>query len=485
MKNKPIVWTIAGSDSGGGAGIQADLHTFQSLGVHGCSVITAVTAQNSMAVQDVMNLGDFVSKQINALAQDLPAKAIKLGLLGDHSSIESIASFLKNYSGKVVLDPVMISACGDSLLTDNVQTHSANMQKLFSCADIVTPNLHEVAALTGQKAINKTEMATAALKILAMGAKSVLIKGGHASNDKFSQDYWTNGTEAFWLSSIRQSGESFHGSGCTLASAITACLALGYDVKEALVIAKMYVNQGIRLAQKYGVGAPPVAHVGWPECADDVPQISMQPIEENALPFPSCGEEPLGLYPIVDRASWLELLLPLGVKTIQLRIKDNDAIDLEYEIKQAVAIAQKFSARLFINDNWELAIKYQAYGVHLGQEDLLTADMQKIRQSGMRVGISVHNYYELAIAHAHRPSYIGFGPVFATTSKTFTYTPKGLALLQQMRRIIDYPLVAIGGIDREKLPLVLDAGVDGVAIIASIIKAKDPVIATKEFLAII
>lgn len=513
---KPIVWTIAGSDSGGGAGIQADLHAFQGLGVHGCSVITAVTAQNTCAVQDIHFVPvENVVRQINALKEDLLPQAIKLGMLGDESAVAAISNFLQDYSGKVVLDPVMIAGSGDHLFADGLSERIGLLQQLFPLVDVVTPNLHEAASIVGFALSSYQTIEQAAKLILAMGAKSVLIKGGHFVADNLSQDYWTDGVDAFWLSSKRLLSAGFHGAGCTLSSAIASALALGYDLKEALVIGKMYVSRGIRLAQKQGGGLPPVAHGSWPEDSEDLPYVSAQPIQQSIPNFPDCGEEALGLYPLVENSIWLETLLLTGITTVQLRIKncnyspviasetkqsrmpefpgllplhcaqsrnDDGVAELEEEIKRAVFLSKQYNVRLFINDYWDLAIKYGAYGVHLGQTDLSDVAIEQLRQSGLRLGVSTHNYYELAVAHALHPSYIALGPIFATNSKQFSYAPLGIEKIQQWRRLVQIPLVAIGGIGKEQVAEVLAAGADGVALIAAITKAEDSVSATQELL---
>jgi hydroxymethylpyrimidine kinase/phosphomethylpyrimidine kinase/thiamine-phosphate diphosphorylase len=198
--------------------------------------------------------------------------------------------------------------------------------------------------------------------------------------------------------------------------------------------------------------------------------------------FPRCGDTPLGLYPIVDSIAWLHLLLPTGVTTFQLRLKNKKDLDIETEIKLGIALAKKFQARLFINDYWQLAIKYKAYGVHLGQENLLQADISAIYQAGLRLGISTHNDDEIKKALLIKPSYIACGPVFPTTSKKMLFGPLGVPQLQHWQQTLHYPLVAIGGINLENLSQVLATGVNGIAMISAITQADDPVGAAQEFL---
>jgi hydroxymethylpyrimidine kinase/phosphomethylpyrimidine kinase/thiamine-phosphate diphosphorylase len=191
-----------------------------------------------------------------------------------------------------------------------------------------------------------------------------------------------------------------------------------------------------------------------------------------------------GLYPIVDSSHWLEKLLPLGVKTIQLRIKDLLGAALENEIKQSIFLAKKYNAVLFVNDYWELAIRLGADGVHLGQEDLEGADIKKIHEAKLYLGVSTHNENEAAIATALQPSYIACGPIYSTTSKVMSHQPQGILRLKYFQKTLQCPLVAIGGINLERLPDVLETGVSGVALISAITKASDPCETTKQFLKI-
>lgn len=199
-------------------------------------------------------------------------------------------------------------------------------------------------------------------------------------------------------------------------------------------------------------------------------------------PFTPCNHSHLGLYPIVDRASWLERLLPLGVRTIQVRIKDLTGAALRRELAESVRIAQQYSAQLFINDYWELALELGAYGVHLGQEDIETADLAKLQQSGMRLGLSSHCEEEVQRALSVQPSYIATGPVYPTQTKVMPWNPQTLEGVKHWRKKIPYPLVAIGGINAERLHYVWDTGVDGVAVLSVITQAQNPEAITRELL---
>lgn len=483
--NKHIALTIAGSDSSGGAGIQADLKAFHIIGAHGCSVITAITAQNTQGVNQSSYLSSsLINSQLQALSMDLPAKAIKLGMLGTVEIIETLEQFFENFTGKIVLDPILYSSSGSALFTGSLEKYIQALKLLFKKIDLLTPNIHEAEILLHLKIRTYEDIQLAAKAFLSLGIKSVLIKGGHYLHDNFSQDYWTDSLHSFWLASPRIKKDRCHGTGCMLSAAITACLATGYSVQESLVIGKMVLNQGMRLANRIGQGALTLFYGGWPEQEVDFPWVTSNPLENIPDKMPNCHAQPLGLYPIVNRAHWLEKLLPLGVTTIQLRIKDLSGEKLADEIKQSIAIAKRYQARLFINDYWQEAIRLGAYGVHLGQEDLEQANLNEIRQANLRLGISTHSYFEMARALACQPSYLACGPIFPTNSKIMPFAPQGLQNLARWRRIISTPLVAIGGITIERLPEVWATGVSGAAVIASIVAAENPIAATQKLLAI-
>ena len=180
----------------------------------------------------------------------------------------------------------------------------------------------------------------------------------------------------------------------------------------------------------------------------------------------------LGLYPVVDSVAWIERLLEAGVRTLQLRIKDRRDSEVEDDVIAAIALGRRYHARLFINDYWRLAIKHQAYGVHLGQEDLETTDLSAIRKAGLRLGVSTHDDMEIDIALAARPSYIALGHVFPTQTKQMPSAPQGLEqLARHIQRLADYPTVAIGGISLEKAPAVLATGVGSIAVVSAITQA--------------
>jgi hydroxymethylpyrimidine/phosphomethylpyrimidine kinase len=250
----PIAVTIAGSDSGGGAGIQADLKTFSALGVYGASVIAALTAQNTQSVSGIHDVpADFVTAQLDAVYSDLKVSATKIGMLSRPETIEAVAAGLKKYRARnVVLDPVMVAASGDRLLVP--EAVDTIKRELFPLADLITPNLAEAAVLTGQPvAKHENEMAAQGEALLELGAKAVLVKGGHAPTH-YAVDLLIEPSGVRRFSAERIETKHTHGTGCTLSSAIAAGLAKGLALHDALAAAKNYITAALKAGPNLGVG---------------------------------------------------------------------------------------------------------------------------------------------------------------------------------------------------------------------------------------
>ena len=253
----PIALTIAGSDSSGGAGIQADLKTFAALGVHGGSVLTALTAQNTQGVTGIHDVPPgFIAAQIDAVFADLHVGAVKIGMVSGAAAIEVVGAGLARHQAKnVVLDPVMVATSGAALLA--TEAIDKLRRDLIPRALVVTPNLPEAAALTGATiARNEHEMEIQAREILALGARTVLIKGGHAEGAE-SVDLLIGQGDVLRLSAARVSSRNTHGSGCTLSSAVAAGLAKGRPLHDAVRAAKAYVTAAIAAADRLNVGQGP------------------------------------------------------------------------------------------------------------------------------------------------------------------------------------------------------------------------------------
>jgi hydroxymethylpyrimidine/phosphomethylpyrimidine kinase len=250
----PIALTIAGSDSSGGAGIQADLKTFAALGVYGASVITALTAQNTRGVSGIHQVpAEFVTAQIDAVFSDLAVAAVKIGMVAQPASIDAIVAGLTRWSPKhVVLDPVMVATSGDRLLAR--EAVDALRKKLIRRASVITPNLPEAAALLDEPvAMNEAAVESQGQRLLAMGCPAVLIKGGHGQGTE-SIDYLIEAKRTIALAAPRIATKNTHGTGCSLSSAIAAGLAKGESLEAAVRNAKAWVSAAIASADRFSVG---------------------------------------------------------------------------------------------------------------------------------------------------------------------------------------------------------------------------------------
>jgi len=450
----PVVWTIAGSDSGGGAGIQADLPTFRDFGCHGCSVVTALTAQNSLGVRHVQSATAVsILAQIEALADDLPADAVKIGMVGNaeaaHAIADGLEKFLAARPGKavaVVLDPVLVATSG-ARLSDGCAL-DALLNRLGPLATLVTPNLIEAEVLLGldpgalQNASRHVveEAAKALLQRMKCGA--VVIKGGHASGsgNSFASDVLVSqaahpgelaasaalleaqsegegeeeeaeltapatATRAVWLSSARVASPHTHGTGCTLSSACAASLAKGSavgcdDVLDALVLAKGYVSQGIADARAVGKGPGPVAHTGFPTWRP--PVVSSSAVETTAhyssLPVVEFPSLPASLAPAP--ASLTGGLDEAGGRLVFAKCQDGAAHFELYPIVASAEWVEKL-ARLGAKDV-QLRIKTK-------DAASLSAEVARAQAACLRHGcrLWVNDHWALAVAHNTYGCHVG------------------------------------------------------------------------------
>jgi hydroxymethylpyrimidine/phosphomethylpyrimidine kinase len=257
----PTALTIAGSDSGGGAGIQADLKVFFALGCHGMSALTALTAQNTLGVTGIHEVPvDFVVAQIDAVCNDIGVDAAKTGMLATAPIVEAVADALEAHGiGRLVVDPVFVSKHRDSLLAADAV--AALKERLFPLATVITPNLYETGALVGAEVSTLDEMKAAARDLLALGPKAVLVKGGHLPGARAVDVFW-DGRELVALDGVRFDTEDTHGTGCALSAGIAARLAHGDDVLTAVAFAKDFVAGAIERSIRIGKGYGPV-NPGW------------------------------------------------------------------------------------------------------------------------------------------------------------------------------------------------------------------------------
>ncbi|MEZ8064985.1 MULTISPECIES: thiamine phosphate synthase [Vibrio] len=256
-------------------------------------------------------------------------------------------------------------------------------------------------------------------------------------------------------------------------------LALEFPLEDALVLA--------RAASNVSRGTWPAHYQNFPipVLEDERLDISVGWANQGtSLSFPELSKDSLGLYPVVDDAEWIERLLKLGINTIQLRIKNPQQADLEQQVARSIELGREHNAQVFINDYWQLALKYGAFGVHLGQEDIEESNLSQLSLAGIKIGLSTHGYYELLRIVQINPSYIALGHIFPTTTKQMPSKPQGLVRLSLYQQLIDtipyteklvgYPTVAIGGIDQSAAAQVWDCGVSSLAVVRAITLAEDP-----------
>lgn len=255
-----VVLSIAGSDSSGGAGIQADIKTIIANGCFAETAITALTAQNTLGVRDILNVTpEFLENELDAIFEDIRPDAIKIGMVSDKNLIKSIVKKLKQYNAKnIVVDPVMVATSGSKLLSDDAINTLVN--ELIPLADIITPNIPEAEVLSGIKINNINDMEQAIKIISKLGSKSVLLKGGHMINDANDLLYYNN--ELVWINGKRINNNNTHGTGCTLSSAIASNLAKDYDIITSIKRSKYYLSNCLMQMLNLGSGSGPMDH-GW------------------------------------------------------------------------------------------------------------------------------------------------------------------------------------------------------------------------------
>lgn len=479
--HKPIVWTISGADCSGGAGIAADIKTGHSLNVETCHLITANTVQNSQQLYSINPVcTSLLAQQVEALKADKKPTVIKIGLLATVEQVQWLITELKTLKKEnpaiiVVFDPVGSASVGGTLTALQYQ----HFREVLPHIDIVTPNFNE-AKMLAQSTIDDANLL--ARRLCQYGVNATIVKGGHSeSNHVVDLVYDRVKDQVLRLSSPRINTHFSHGGGCSFAMAISSYIAQGYLLRDAVTLTKAYINQGLKACENqldyYGAFEQPKTHHLSPSSFPSVCSVFEQQYQGLA-PFPTIGrirgEQTLGLYPVVNSLEWLKKLLPLGLEIIQLRLKNLPLEQVESLIEQAVTLSKQYQTRLFINDHWQLAIKYGAYGVHIGQEDLLDANLFAIQQAGLRLGISTHGCYEFILAKQLNPSYLAIGAIFPTKTKNMTGQIQGINNLSQILSMAGtIPVVAIGGINQLNVAQVWQTGVDAVAVVTAITESND------------
>ncbi|MEO6277790.1 PfkB family carbohydrate kinase [Roseateles sp.] len=454
--NKPVIWSIAGLDSGGGAGLSADQRAADAAGVHLCSGAAALTAQNSVAVEAIFPVPpEQLDAQLAALASDLPPAAIKTGLLGGVEQLRVVTRWVdrlrEHAPMALVVDPVLRASTGASF-TDEALLR-AYREELLPRATVATPNRREAARLVGEG--SAPEQARA---LQTLGVASVCITGGDEAGP-LAVDWLASPHANGWLALPRRDARNNHGTGCCFATGLAAALARGFVAADAAVLAKMLTTSGLRADAAPGAGAGPVL-----PSAGFITDASLLPALFETLPagLPARRTDPPaveGVYAITDSGAHAARLFGAGVRTVQLRIKRAEGegaaawhTRLAGEVQPARDAARRHSATFIVNDHWRAALALGVDFVHLGQEDLLAldatarADLAQARARGLRLGLSSHSLWELARAAAWAPDYVACGPVWPTLTKAMPWRPQGLDNLAWWAAMSPVPVVGIGGV---------------------------------------
>lgn len=475
---KPVIWSVAGNDSGGGAGLGADLRAATAFGVHLCPVVAAVTAQNSHAVMrmDVV-APDLLDAQLAALADDLPPRVIKTGLLGSTGNVAVLAAWVDRLREQapvaLVIDPVLSATSGGNAFADDAVI-AAYQTELFPRATLITPNLDEAHRLV-PGASPDADAPALVQALQSTGAANVVITGGDETTSdsrwaRRSRDWIATGHASGWLALPRVQTFHTHGTGCTFASSAASALALGFGVADALVLAKMATTFALMHSDEAGGGRGPVwSRSGFGSRPELLPTLSW---DADAVPAPGGGPARAdlpalrgaaghaGLYAVVDGVARLRQVLDAGARLVQLRIKAPPGADAAWQssLRQTLAEARgacsQVDATLVVNDHWQLALELAAadargLALHLGQEDLLAltaAQRRQLHASSVPLGVSSHSLWELARARSLSPWYVACGPVWPTLTKEMPWRPQGLDNLAWWVHMAGAPVVAIGGI---------------------------------------
>ncbi len=488
---RPLVLLAATVDSGGGAGITADCITVFDTGAFPLPLACALAPESLVNVGTISSVSPECLKESLQLAVsdwNRPISAVKVGLIPRQDALEVLLEALNGSLNKVpvVWDPVLTATAGPLDSADL----KANLQRILPHVAIFTPNLPEALELAGWDMERyKKEGAQALGQVfLNQGAQAVIVKGGHIADASVAADTFVSSGLSFVMSHAKSAGDGAHGGGCALSSALASLLAQGYAPEDAAVLAKAYVTEGIaRPAVCSDNGRPPIGHHGLCRDLSFFPQVSEKGFPEQGPEggFKPCVER-LGLYPVLSDLKVMQQLLSMGVRTAQLRIKDRNDPELFEKIKRAVFLGKTYHARIFIDDYVDLAIAAGAYGVHLGMEDLRSADLQKIKQAGLHLGVSTHGPYEMLKALQLKPSYIALGHVFPTNSKKMPSKPQGIFHLAYQESLLKGHMaaVAIGGIKLHNVSGVLRSGVGSVALITGLTDADDLCAAAVKWLAL-
>ncbi|KAD3336339.1 hypothetical protein E3N88_31858 [Mikania micrantha] len=466
----PHVLTMAGSDSGAGAGIQADLKTCAACGVYCSTVITAVTAQNTHGVQDVSILSaESVAAQLKSILSDMHVDVVKTGMLPSPVMVKILHDNLKQFPVQaLVVDPVMVSTSGHVLAGPSIL--DTFKQDLLPMADIVTPNIKEASVLLdGLQLQTLDDMRLAAKSLHDMGPRNVLVKGGDLPSSD-AVDIFFNGKDFYELRSSRIQSRNTHGTGCTMASCIAAELAKGSSMLSAVKVAKRYVETALKYSKDINIG-------NGPQGPFDHTLKLLRKTSSRLQPF---DPSDLFLYAVTDSGmnkKWghsitdaVKAAIEGGATIVQLREKDAETGEFLEAAKACLEICRSHNIPLLINDRVDIAMACDADGVHVGQSDMPVNKVRALLGPEKIIGVSCKTPEHALKAWADGADYIGSGGVFPTNTKANNRTI-GLDGLKAVCVASKLPVVAIGGINLSNARSVMELGVEnlkGVAVVSAL-----------------
>ncbi|KAK7302334.1 hypothetical protein RJT34_13221 [Clitoria ternatea] len=485
----PHVLSVAGSDSGAGAGIQADLKACASRHVYCSTVITAVTAQNTVGVQGVHILHEhFVAQQLNSVLSDMHVDVVKTGMLPSLGIVKVLCQNLRKFPVKaLVVDPVMISTSGDVLAGSSVL--AGFREELLPMADIVTPNLKEASVLLGDVPLKSvSDMRAAAKLIHDLGPRNVLVKGGDLPNSLDAIDVFFNGEEFYELCSSRVNTRNTHGTGCTLASCIAAELAKGSSMLSAVKTAKQFIKAALDYSKDLVIGngaQGPFDHF-----------LALKNVNQSAYRQNRFNPDTLLLYAVTDStmnrkwgrsiAEAVKAAVEGGATIVQLREKDIETRDFLDVAKVCLKICRSHRVPLLINDRIDVTLACDADGVHIGQSDMPASLARTLLGPEKIIGVSCKTPEQAEQAWVDGADYIGCGGVYPTNTKANRTI--GLDGLKDVCQVSKLPVVAIGGIGLSNARAIMEIGVPnlkGVAVVSALFDRECVLTETKNLLAVI
>ncbi len=462
---RPVVLSIAGSDCSGGAGIQADLKAIEASGGYAATVVTSITAQNGHGVRRQVALDPrIVEEQLEAVFEDLPVAAAKSGVLAQAETIERVARLLRRFRpAHYVLDPVLAAESGAVLLPPSCV--ELLLEQLVPLATLVTPNVPEIEVLAGMRVLSLEDAERAGRRLLERGAHAVLVKGGHLASAPATDLLVTP-------SSTRTFREAFlptphaRGTGCVYASAIATHLARGLALAPAIAESKQIVTAAIRHGLALGGGrgpSDPLHELHGARRAGPI-RLGRLHVLTDEVRQSRHSHHDLARAAVLGGADTLQFREKRGLPTAAL-------VARALELRELLAGSD---VSLLVNDRVDVAVAAGAAGVHLGATDLAPVAARRLLGRGSLIGRTANTLEEALAVESEPVDYLGVGPVFGTTSKENPRAALGLEGLRRIVAAVGKPVIAIGGIDAERVPAVLASGAYGVAVLSAVVDRADP-----------